>query len=96
MRRDYDFCGQTRRSANSACRNTAEGFWRFGHAEFATFVKIARGSLGELLDSTDEALEKRYILKPEYDELNALVDRALRANAGLLEYLQTTPSHPPP
>jgi len=94
VRRDYDFCGQTRRSASSACRNTAEGFWRYGHAEFAHFVKIARGSLGELLDSTDEALEKRYILKPEYDALNQLVDRALRANAELLESLQTTPTPP--
>jgi four helix bundle protein len=50
IRSDGDFCGQARRAANSACRNLAEGFWRYSHREFAHFVNIARGSLGELLD----------------------------------------------
>ena len=85
VKRDFDFCSQARRAANSACRNTAEGFWRYLHPEFARFLNIAKGSLGELLDSTDEALECRYIDRAEYDVLNAIIERAIKANLGLLE-----------
>jgi four helix bundle protein len=92
IRRDLEFCGQARRAANSACRNTAEGFWKYGHAEFARFVNIAKGSLGELLDSTDEALAKRYIAKPEYERLNHLIERALKAASGLHAYLIDNPT----
>ena len=94
VRKDFDFCGQARRAANSACKNTAEGFWRYRHAEFAHFVNIAKGSLGELLDSTDEALKKRYIKKPEYDQLNLLIERALKAAGGLHAYLLDNPTPP--
>jgi four helix bundle protein len=94
IKSDWEFCSQARRSANSACRNTAEGFWRYRHPEFAHFVNIAKGSLGELLDSTDEALANRYIQQAEHKRLNALIERAIKANAGLLEYLQTTPTPP--
>ena len=57
-------------------------------------MNIAKGSLGELIDSTDEALANRYIQRAEYQHLNALIERALKANEGLLEYLQTTPTPP--
>jgi four helix bundle protein len=91
---DGGICGQARRAANSACRNTAEGFWKYGHAEFARFINIAKGSLGELLDSTDEALQKRYIGKPEYEQLNQLIERALKAAGGLHAYLIDNPTPP--
>jgi four helix bundle protein len=94
IKKDLDFCGQARRAANSACRNTAEGFWKYGHAEFARFINIAKGSLGELLDSTDEALQKRYIGKPEYEQLNLLIERALKAAGGLHAYLIDNPTPP--
>jgi four helix bundle protein len=94
IKSDWDFCNQARRSANSACRNTAEGFRRYGHPEFARFVNIAKGSLGELLDSTDEALANRYIQPTEYKQLNTLIERALRASEALHEYLDTTPTPP--
>jgi hypothetical protein len=57
-------------------------------------MNIAKGSLGELIDSTDEALANRYIQQAEYKRLNALIERAIKANEGLLEYLQTTPTPP--
>ena len=94
VKTDFDFCDQARRASNSACKNTAEGFWRFGHKEFANFVNIAKGSLGELLDSTDEALAKRYVDQAEYDQLNQLVNRALRASTALHNYLISTPTPP--
>lgn len=94
VRRDFDFCDQSNRSSRSACRNIAEGFYRFRHPDFARFVNIAKSSLGELLDSTDEALEKRYVDKAEYQSLNKLLDSAMRSATGLHEYLLSTPTPP--
>jgi four helix bundle protein len=94
VRRDFDFCDQARRAANSACKNTAEGFYRFRHPEFAHFMNIAKGSLGELFDSLDEAQAKRYIDQPEYERLHALMDRAMGAAVELHRHLDTTPTPP--
>lgn len=91
VRRDFDFCNQTRSAARSACRNIAEGFWRFGPREFARFVNFARGSLGELLDSTDELLAAEHITNEEYQALNDLIDRALQVTNGLHRYLRNAP-----
>jgi len=91
IRRDFDFCNQTRAAARSACRNIAEGFWRFGPKEFARFVNFSRGSLGELLDSTDEALAADYITHAEYKALNEDLDRALQVTNGLHRYLRNAP-----
>jgi four helix bundle protein len=92
VKRDFDFCDQSRRAANSACKNTAEGFARFQHQDFARFVNIARGSLAELLDSTDEAIEKGYIDTEEYRSLNDLIERAKASATGLHQYLVSTPT----
>lgn len=92
VRRNFNFCDQARRAANSACRNIAEGFYRFRHPEFAHFVNIAKGSLGELLDSLDEARLQRYVEEPEYQRLHRMLDRAIGAAVKLHRYLDTTPT----
>jgi len=43
---------------DSGPNNIAEGFWRYSHPEFARFVVIARGSLGECLSHLDRARER--------------------------------------
>ena len=75
-------------------KNIAEGFYRFRHPEFAHFVNIAKGSLGELLDSLDEALTKHYVDQPEYHRLHGLMDRAMGAAVELHRHLDTTPTPP--
>jgi four helix bundle protein len=95
VRHDRDFCSESRRASNSACRNIAEGFYRYGHREFANFVNIAKGSLGELFDSTDEALIKKYIDDEEHKELNELLERAKDTTGGLHKHLRSTPTPKP-
>jgi four helix bundle protein len=51
--RDLDYCRQVRKSSSSPARNIAEGFGRFWPADFARFVRIARGSLEETKDHVD-------------------------------------------
>jgi len=94
VKRDLEFCSETVRAANSACRNIAEGFARYKHPQFAHHVNIAIGSLGELFDSNDEARCKGYVSDIEYLELERLVEQARQCAIGLHDYLESTPTPP--
>ena len=89
-RRDLAFRDQADRASASACRNLAEGFYRYRHRDFARFVTIARASLGELLESADEARIKGYVNDQEHFELEAQIQEAMRVTTGLLRYLRGT------
>ena len=92
--RNFDFVNQTETAARAACRNIAEGFWRYQHPQFAQFLNIAKASLGELLDSVDEALARNYVTPQEYESLNKLVSSALASTTSLHRYVSTTPTPP--
>ena len=81
--RDFDFCGQLRRAARSACYNTSEGFYRYRHGEFGNFLNIARGSLGEALDQIDEGGETGHFTPAEHVEMRRICIRAMKANLAL-------------
>ena len=89
--RDFGFRDQAERAAASACRNLAEGFARHHHRDFARFVNISRASLGELLDSLDEARIKGYVDANGHAQLDAQIREAMRVSGGLLRYLRQTP-----
>ena len=46
--RDYSFCDQIKRAAVSVSNNIAEGAERKTPADFARFLDIAKGSVGEV------------------------------------------------
>jgi four helix bundle protein len=92
VKQDFEFCDQADRASSSACRNIAEGFARYGHPEFARFVSIARGSLGELQDSADKARLKHYIDDEEWQSLDRVIRGAKAAANGLHGYLKRTPT----
>ncbi|HEX5217713.1 MAG TPA: four helix bundle protein [Vicinamibacterales bacterium] len=92
--RNFDFVNQTETAARSACRNIAEGFWRYQHPQFAQYLNIAKASLGELLDSIDEALARNYVTPDEYESLNKLVSSALASTTSLHRHVSTTPTPP--
>ena|SRR5687767_3628812 len=92
VKRDFKFCDQADRAAESACRNIAEGFARYGHADFARFVTIARSSLTELLDSLDEASVKRYLDATEHKDFERAIKSAMVSANSLRRYLQSTPT----
>lgn len=66
---DLKFRQQIRNSCSSVCSNIAEGFQRFYHREFARYISIARGSLGETQEHLEEALQRRYINQREFQQL---------------------------
>lgn len=81
--RDYDYRGQLRRAARSACYNTSERFYRYKHGEFGSHLNIARGSLGEALDQIDEGAENKYFTFDQHSELRQTCLRAMKCNVAL-------------
>ena len=58
--RDYRYAGQLRGSASSVEANIAEGFYRVSPREFARFLLIARGSLGEAEVRIADGIDRGY------------------------------------
>ncbi len=89
--RDLKFCDQIHGACSSVPANIAEGFCRFTHKEFARFLTIARGSLGETQDHLEDGRDRGYFSEAEFDELWALSMRAMGATTKLLLYLRRHP-----
>jgi four helix bundle protein len=47
---------QLRRAANTACNSFTEGFEKFYPREFARYVEITKGSLGEIVDHLEDVV----------------------------------------
>jgi four helix bundle protein len=85
---DFKFRDQIRDSASSAPRNIAEGFLRYDPPEFAQFLKVAKGSLGETQNHLLHGKEEHYFSEQEFTDLWRLTCRALRAANRLHAYLR--------
>ncbi len=62
--RDFGFRDQIQRAGVSVMNNIAEGFERFGPAEFAHLLSVAKGSCGEVRSMVYLAEDLHY-LSPE-------------------------------
>ncbi|MBI2223271.1 MAG: four helix bundle protein [Acidobacteria bacterium] len=89
--RNGNFCTSARKTIAQVCRRIAEGFGRYGHAQFAQYVDIALGSLRETEDHLDEALAAKYVSEAEYAELCELAEHARACGLKLLGHL--SPDH---
>ena len=63
----------------------------FKHKEFAQFLRIARGSLGEVLNHLLDAREQRLITDDDLFTTERLAKRAIKATTALIKYLESTP-----
>lgn len=89
--RDRKFCEEIRKASRSAPDNIAEGFYRFNPTDFANFVRIARGSLGEVRNQLRHAHSCNYLDDADFQELSILCGRAIGACTGLRVYLLGLP-----
>ena len=92
--RDFKFRDQLRDAARSAPRNIAEGFARYKHKEFAQFVRIAKGSTGEVLDAFIDAVDSGHLSPTDFPRHEHACKKALSAINGLIRYLESTPDPP--
>jgi four helix bundle protein len=68
---------QIRRAIISVSSNIVEGFEKNNNNEFIRFLKIAKGSIGEVRNQLYIALAIGYIMQKEFNELkNKLIDLA--------------------
>jgi len=86
--KDFSLRDQIRRAIVSVSSNIVEGFEKNNNNEFIRFLKIAKGSTGEVRNQFYIALAINYITKNEFDNLNEkLVDLANQIGK-LISYLE--------
>ncbi len=85
--KDFELTNQLRRSAISIPSNIAEGFERNSKPEFIRFLKIAKGSAGELRTQLYIARDQEYVSTEQFQELYKKVSEVSKMIAGLIDYL---------
>lgn len=76
------------RSSRSATDCIAEGYGRFHYQENIQFCRQARGSLFELMNQVDTALDCDYIDENYFTILIDKIQNAIRTLNGYIRYLQ--------
>ena len=86
--KDYSFKDQIQRAAVSVMNNVAEGFERGSNKDFAKFLFIARGSIGEVRSMLYLALDQKHITEEQFKEAYDLCVRGSQLCWGLIKHLQ--------
>jgi four helix bundle protein len=84
---DIALAAHLRKTMLSVYSNFGEGFERDGNREFAQFVSISKGSVGEIRAQLLYALDLGYLEREKFEHLNALGKEAARYLGGLMRHL---------
>ncbi|HLT46181.1 MAG TPA: four helix bundle protein [Rubricoccaceae bacterium] len=88
--RDFALRDQINRASVSVMSNIAEGFERGGDREFARFLRIAKGSVGEVRSQLYCALDRGHVTDGSFDTLRDLSVEISRKLATLIRYLDAS------
>lgn len=86
--KDYGLTDQIRRASISIASNITEGFERNNNNEFIYFLKISKGSCGELRTQLFICFQIGYITEREYSELNELLLKLSGMIGKFISYLK--------
>jgi len=81
---------QMRGSSGSIMDNIAEGFSRGGTKEFIQFLRIAKGSSGELISQLHRCNDRNWIENYDFKMLYLKIQKISSMLQGLIQYLQST------
>jgi len=84
---DFRFTSNLRDAISSACRNQAEGFYKFKHREQRPYFRTARASLGEVKDGIRDGRQRGHFSPELAEEMTKLCGRAMIANLRWLKSL---------
>lgn len=85
--RDFGLRDQLRRAVVSISSNIVEGFEKNNNNEFVRFLRIAKGSVGEVRNQLYIALAISYITNDEFKKLNSELQELGRQIDGFIYYL---------
>jgi four helix bundle protein len=94
VKQDMTFHEQLSDAAGSPSRNIAEGFGRFRPKENAQYVRVAKGSLNEILTLFLEARDKGYLSKANFPRYETAARRAIGTAVRYLKYLDSCDGPP--
>ena len=89
FRREFILREQARKSAVSIISNIAEGFKRGRPKEFRQFLRIAKGSSGELRAQIAIAADRGYVARAECQQITHKLKHLSRKISRLMDYLST-------
>jgi four helix bundle protein len=93
---DETLKAQLDEAVDSPCPNIGEGFSRFYPKDNARFVRVAKGSLTEVMEHMRKARRRGYATAEEYGEITLLARRARGAVTGYARYLESARAPNPP
>lgn len=79
---------QMRRSAVSVSSNIAEGYGRYSDPELIRFLRIARGSLYELVTQTNLCLRLDYITEDNSNQVDYLAEEIDKMTVSFINKLE--------
>jgi four helix bundle protein len=85
--KDFGLRDQIRRASVSVMSNIAEGFERGSQKEFSRFLRMAKGSSGEVRSQLYVALELGYLELADFDAVKAKAENLSKALSGFIGYL---------
>ena len=88
--RDFGFRDQITRAGVSAMNNISEGFCRGGDAEFRNFLKISRGSTGEIKNMYYIAEDQKYVSTETARNRRDKSQQLINSIASMIKYLTDT------
>jgi len=91
IRKDRGFVDQIRRASVSVMNNIAEGYERGSNKDFAKFLFVARGSVGEVRSMLYVAVDQGYIDQKIFHDLSEKCRKCARMIWGLIKSLKQNP-----
>jgi|YNPBryulayer2012_1023412.scaffolds.fasta_scaffold05891_2 four helix bundle protein len=87
--KDFELKNQVRSSVISISSNIVEGFEKNNNNEFIRFLKISKGSCGEVRNQLYIALTVQYITKDEFNKANEMLLELASKIGKFISYLET-------
>jgi len=84
----YCLVNQIRRAIISVSSNIVEGFEKNNNNEFIRFLKIAKGSIGEVKNQLYIAFAVSYIISKEFESIKDNLENLAKQIGGFIVYLE--------